>query len=110
MERDQLYNCLERVVNNIPSQTLSGKKIPCVSINTYMSSLIGTDNHVHVRLNKEEREALISDGAKGTMQYGKQMKEFVQLSEEMILDPEKLKHILMLSEKHCLSLKAQKRK
>lgn len=72
----------EALVDRHPNAERKGAKNPYTSVNGWMTSFIDPDGRLHLRMADHDRAAVEADGGEPTMQYGKNMPEFVGVPED----------------------------
>ena len=81
-DRLKLY---EALVSSAEGVERKGAANPYTSRNGHMTSFIDKAGEVSIRLEKAERETFIEEyGSRISMQYGKQMKDFVVVPDELL--------------------------
>ena len=81
-DRLELY---EELVASVPDVERKGAANPYTSRNGYMTSFIDKEGEVSLRLGKEEIEEFIEEfDSRTSMQYGKQMKDFVVVPDDIL--------------------------
>jgi hypothetical protein len=75
----------EELVASVEGVERKGAANPYTSRNGYMTSFIDRDGEVSIRLDKSDRERFIADhGSRIAMQYGREMKEFVVVPDDLL--------------------------
>ena len=81
-DRLELY---EELVASVEGVERKGAANPYTSRNGHMTSFIDKEGEVSIRLDVPDRETFIEQyGARISMQYGKQMKEFVVVPDSLL--------------------------
>lgn len=102
-----LYNNL---VDQFPAVERKGKTTPYTSSNTYMTSFIGKDGNLALRLSQDDLTTLIENHGAGLMlQHGKVLKDFICVPETILKDSSLLKTYFQRSLDHTNSLKPKKK-
>lgn len=103
MSAEERYDELVAAFPDVPRK---GKANPYTSLNGYMFSFIDKAGLLHFRLPKARIAELIAQGlAEHAFQYGRNMPDFAQMSDEVFRDLEAAKAIFAESLGHTASLK-----
>jgi hypothetical protein len=82
----------EELVASVDGVDRKGAANPYTSRNGHMTSFIDADGEVSIRLDEADRETFIKQyGSRITMQYGRQMKEFVVVPGSLLERPDLLR-------------------
>ncbi len=96
----------ETLIGTNPSVDRKGKTMPYTSLNGHMFSFLSKEGHVALRLPKEEREAFLEKyETQLSVQYGKVMKEYVEVPDDLLAKTEVLAPTFELSFAYVGSLK-----
>ena len=96
----------EILVASIPTLKRKGKTMPYTSFNGHMFSFLTKEGALALRLPAEAREQFIKYfETELCMQYGKVMKEYVVVPDDLIRQTERLKEYFDLSFEYVSSLK-----
>ncbi len=103
VEKLELY---DKLIAGNPDIERKGKTVPYTSLNGHMFSFLAKDGTMGLRLSKEQREEFIQKYDTGLIeQYGKVMKEFVQVPSGLLSDTETLSEYLKMSKEYTSTLK-----
>ena len=82
----------EELVASVEGVDRKGAANPYTSRNGYMTSFIDKEGEVSIRLDKEDRERFIEQyESRISMQYGKQMKDFAVVPDDLLERPDELR-------------------
>jgi len=96
----------EELVATIPGLERKGKKMPYTSLNGHMFSFITKEGKLALRLPTEAREAFLEHyESELCVQYGKVMKEYVLVPDELLKDTAALVQHFAVSHVYVSSLK-----
>ena len=96
----------EKLVATIPTLKRKGKTMPYTSLNGHMFSFLTKEGVLALRLLTEVREQFIKYfETELCVQYGRVMKEYVVVPDELIRQTERLKEYFDLSFEYVSSLK-----
>lgn len=99
----ELYN---QLIKENPSIERKGKTTPYTSINGHMFSFLSKEGKMGLRLSNEDRAAFIEKfQSELMMQHGRTMKEYVEISEELLSDTTLLSTYLKKSLEYVSGLK-----
>ena len=102
-DRLELY---EELVASVEGVERKGAANPYTSRNGWMTSFIDKEGEVSIRLGKEEIEAFIDKyDSRTSFQYGREMKDFVVMPDEMLEDPDLARAWFIKSWEHAGTLK-----
>lgn len=88
-----------------------GLKLPYTSYQGNMFSQLTKTGAVGLRMGRREREAFIAEFASGLLvSYGATLKEYVEVPDELLADPQLLLPYLQQSFAYAKTLKPQQRK
>lgn len=88
-DRLELY---EALVGSVDGVARKGAANPYTSRNGHMTSFIDKQGEVAIRLDEADRERFIEQyGSRIAVQYGKQMKEFVVVPDDLLERPDELR-------------------
>ena len=76
----------EALVDRHPHAERKGAKNPYTSVKGWMTSFIDPEGRLHLRMSDTDRAALEAEGGEPTKQYGKNMPEFVGVTEDAFAD------------------------
>lgn len=76
----------ESLVARHPEAERRGAKNPYTSVNGWMTSFLDPGGRLHLRMGDDARAAVTADGGVPTKQYGKNMPEFVGVTEDAFAD------------------------
>ena len=83
-----------------------GKKLPYTSVNGHMFSSLTKDGRVGLRLSAEDREAFMAEyGAVPFRNYGANIREHVEIPDQMLEDPQSAAPYLAASYAYTKTLK-----
>jgi hypothetical protein len=103
VEKLELY---DKLIAANPDIERKGKTVPYTSLNGHMFSFLAKDGTMGLRLSKEQREAFIDKyNTRLIEQYGKVMKEFVQVPSDLFEDTKALAECLKMSTEYTSTLK-----
>jgi hypothetical protein len=101
----------ERVVAAFPGLERKGATTPYTSLNTYMTSFLGADGSMALRLPPGAREEFIAKYHSHLyVAYGVTQKEFVAVPRELLENTEELKAYFEVSLEYVKTLKPNPRK
>ena len=101
----------EKLVAEFPGLERKGVGTPYTSVNTYMTSFLGADGSMALRLSPQARtEFLARYHTDLYVAYGVVMKEFVSVPPELLQNTQELKPYFELSLEYANSLKPNPRK
>jgi hypothetical protein len=96
----------EKLVATYPEVERKGKTMPYTSRNGHMFSFLTKEGKLALRLSDQDREAFIEKyGTEPVVQYGAEMKEYVEVPQELLRDTEELKNYFNLSYQYTGTLK-----
>jgi hypothetical protein len=96
----------EKLVATNPEVARKGATMPYTSVNGHMFSFLTKDGKLALRLPAEERESfLLQFETKLCEQYGRVMKEYVEVPEHLLGKTEELKKYFDMSYAYVSSLK-----
>jgi hypothetical protein len=96
----------EELVATNPDVERKGAKMPYTSLNGHMFSLLTQEGKLALRLPSEEREAFLIDfNTTLCEQYGRVMKEYVVVPDDLLAQTQELKKYFDVSYKYVGSLK-----
>ena len=99
----QLY---EKAIELIPNIERKGQTMPYTSLNGHMFSFIDKEGNIGLRLMKDEREEfIIKYNTKIMEQYGRQMKEYVVVPDDLLNKTETFSDYLQKSYDYISTLK-----
>lgn len=102
-EKLSAYNHL---VEQFPDVDRKGKNNPYTSVNGHMFSFLDKEGSMGLRLSREDREAFIQEhNSRLQEQYGRVMKEYVVIPDDMLMDTETLAGYFQISYDYVSSLK-----
>jgi hypothetical protein len=82
----------EELVASVEGIERKGAANPYTSRNGHMTSFIDRDGDVSIRLGKADRERFIADyGSRIAMQYGREMKEFAVVPDDLLRRQDELR-------------------
>jgi hypothetical protein len=100
-----------KLVAAIPAVELKGATMPYTSLNGNMFSFLTKEGKLALRLPTEEREAFLEKyQTELCVQYGKVMKEYVAVPDDLLGRTEELKRFFEISYTYTGSLKPKKRR
>ncbi len=96
----------DRLVATNPELSRKGKTMPYTSVNGHMFSLLGKDGQLTLRLPAAERQEFLEKyDTQLSVQYGRIMKEYVVVPDELLVNTEELQPFFDLSYQYTSSLK-----
>ena len=96
----------EKLIASDPDVERKGKTTPYTSMNGYMFTFLSKKGVMGLRLSKEDRKEFLEKfSSKLMMQYGRVMKEFVEVPTALMDDTETLSKYLKKSFNYILTLK-----
>lgn len=102
-DKVQLY---DRLIASHQDIERKGKTMPYTSHNGHMFTFLSNEGLMGLRLSQEDRESFINEfDTKLMEQYGRIMKEFVLVPEDLLADPMILKPYLQKAYNYVASLK-----
>ena len=108
IERLELY---DKLIATDPKIERKGKTIPYTSMNGHMFTFLSTDGTMGLRLSKDDREEFIQKYNSNLMnQYGRVMKEFIEVPNELLSDTKSLSKYLQKSFYYVSKLKPKSKK
>lgn len=106
--RLKLYN---KLIESDPEIERKGKTVPYTSLNGYMFTFLSKEGIMGLRLSKEDRLEFIKKfNSKLMEQYGRVMKEFVEVSPNLLTNVKTLSKYLKKSINYILTLKPKSKK
>lgn len=94
------------LVASYPEIELKGKTSPYTSVNGHMFSILDKEGRLGLRLPKEEREQFLEEHKTALHEaYGKVMREYVRVPDNLLEDTDALKPYLGISYDYTISLK-----
>lgn len=99
----ELYDA---VVGEHPDFERKGKSMPYTSVNGHMFSMLRKDGVLGMRMSKEDREAFMETYGVGQFtNYGANIRDYVEIPDEVLQDKKKLASYLDASYQYTLTLK-----
>jgi len=96
----------KRLIASVPTIELKGKTTPYTSVNGHMFSFLSSEGKIGLHLSPDDRNAFISSyNAKLMVQFGRIMKDYVEVPEDMLSKTEILKEYLERSYEYVSQLK-----
>ncbi len=96
----------DQVIATQPDVRRKGAKMPYTSVNGHMFSFVTQDGHLALRLPERERDAfLVRYGTRLCEQYGKVMKEYVEVPDSLLRNVDELTQHFRTSYAYVSSLK-----
>ena len=81
----------DQVIATQPDVQRKGAKMPYTSVNGHMFSFVTQEGHLALRLPARERDAfLVRYGTRVSEQYGKVMKEYVEVPDRLLRNVDEL--------------------
>jgi len=100
------FEVYRQLVASVPTIELKGKTTPYTSINGHMFSFLSSKGKIGLHLSPDDRNAFISNhNAKLMVQFGRTMKDYVEIPEHMLSETEVLKQYLEKSYEYVSHLK-----
>ena len=108
IERVELY---DKLIATDPKIERKGKTIPYTSINGHMFTFLSNDGTMGLRLSKDDRDEIVQKyNTKLMEQYGRVMKEFIEVPNELLTDTKSLSEYLQKSYNYVSNLKPKSTK
>ena len=96
----------EKIVATNPDVPRKGATMPYTSVNGHMFSYLAKDGKMALRLPKEEREEFLEKfNTVLSVQYGRVMKEYVIIPDDLLADTKEMKGYFDISYGYVSSLK-----
>jgi hypothetical protein len=107
-DRLKLYDML---IESDPEIERKGKTVPYTSLNGHMFTFLSKEGIIGLRLSKEDRLEFIQKfNSKLMIQYGRVMKEFVEVPSDLLTNAKTLSKYLKKSINYILTLKPKSTK
>jgi hypothetical protein len=102
-ERLELYN---QLIESNPEIQRKGKTTPYTSLNGHMFSFLSKDGTMGLRLSEADRKEFLQEFNTRIMeQYGRMMKEYVVVPDDLLVDTKTLSNYLLKSLSYISTLK-----
>jgi hypothetical protein len=96
----------ERLIATIPNLERKGAKMPYTSLNGHMFSFLSPEGVLGIRLPREAREAFLEKyNTRLCEQYGRVMKEYVEVPDALLSNTDELKESFATSCEYVQTLK-----
>lgn len=100
------FHAYKTLIENHPDVELKGKTMPYTSLNGHMFSHLDKTGNMGLRLSTEDRTRFLTQyETKIFEQHGRQMKEYVQVPEDLLLNTDKLLPYFAKSVEYIKTLK-----
>lgn len=104
--REKNLKLYRAILDELSDIELKGKTMPYTSVNGHMFSILSKEGVLGVRLSKEERESFLETHQTSLLeQYGKVMKEYVVVPDELLSNVDEMKNYFLLSYEYVSGLK-----
>lgn len=106
MTIDEIRGVYDHLINQTDEVDLKGKTMHYTSMNGNMYSFVSKEGEMGFRLSKEDKDFYIEkEGATVMIQHNCVMNGYIHVSENMLLNPDKLKEIFTKSIAFAKTLK-----
>ena len=106
MDLAEIRDVYDQLINSFTEVELKGKTMHYTSMNGNMFSFVSKDGEMGFRMTEEDKSHyIINAGAREMLQHNRVMNGYIQVTETMISNPEKLNEIFVKSIAFAKTLK-----
>lgn len=106
MTREEKVKIYDAIIEAHPESTRKGKNNPYTSMNGHMYSMVTKEGQVAIRMSKDVRAKYMEEvNPKEVVTYNTMMKEYIEISEELLQDQQAVLSLLDQSIEFIKTLK-----